>query len=156
MILEADECPDIIPMWIEGYSQVYHEERSFPRPVPRVGKDLNIWIGENVGGKAITNPFLGLRRKWSDLVSRETVDRGLPRPELGTLPESLQHGQEAVELRQECTRVVRDAVLELRRRRGLRDEDPKAGLVDTWREEGGKEGGKEIGKKIDGSVVGDA
>lgn len=154
MILEADECPDIIPMWIEGYSQVYHEERGFPRPLPRIGKDLNIWIGRNVGGEVSMNPFLGLRRKWNDLVHRETVDKGLPQSEFGILPESLQHGREAVELRIECTRVVRDAVLELRRQRGLSDEDPKAGLVETWREEGLEQ--KELGRKDDGSIVGDA
>ena len=85
-------------------------------------------------------------------MQRETFGLDALELELGTLPESLQHGPEAVRLRMECTRAVRDAVLEVRRARGLADEDPKSGLVETWREEGVDK--PETGRKNDGSLVG--
>ncbi|MCJ1374242.1 hypothetical protein MMC20_005474 [Loxospora ochrophaea] len=143
LILEPDECPDIIPMWIEGNDAIMHESRQAPRWVPRVGKWVGIWFGENVRGK-----FGELRGRWRMLVEREEGGRG----EVGVLSERLKFGREAVELRMECTRVVRGEVLRLRRERGLEEEDPKEGLVETWREEGGE--GE--GRMKDGSWVKDA
>ena len=64
------------------------------------------------------------------------------RNELGVLGHKLMYGEEAVELRKECTRRVREAVLEVRRLRGLTDEDPKCGLVETWENEGYKREGR--------------
>ena len=73
--------------------------------------------------------------------------------ELGVLEsEELKYGGEAVELRMDCAMEVRKLVLAVRRDRGLPDEDPKSGRVDTWREEGSK---KE-GQMEDGSWVKDA
>jgi len=71
--------------------------------------------------------------------------------EMGILDEELRCGKEAVELRIECTRRVRQEVLKIRRMSGLPDEDPKEGLVETWREEGMKE----KGRMEDGSLVGE-
>ena len=153
LILEPDECPDIVPMWIEGYEQVYPESRGWPRPVPRAGKDLKVWFGENVAGGDGESVFVELRRKWKALVAKEGMRSGSGNDgnvELGVLNEELKYGREAVELREECTREVRNAVLALRRVRGLPDEDPKAGLVETYWEEGGQ--GE--GKKRDVSWVG--
>ena len=47
---------------------------------------------------------------------------------------------------------VREAVLKVRRQRGLPDEDPKVGLMETYRCEGT---GKREGKMDDGSWVKD-
>ena len=140
LILEPDVCPDIVPMWIEGNDQVMHESREWPRFVPRVAKRCGIWFGENVGGEGST-VFNELRRKWRDLV--EELNRsGAKGLEMGALTEELKYGREAVELREECTRQVRKAVLRVRQLRGLPDEDPKEGLVETWIEEGSKREGK--------------
>ena len=46
---------------------------------------------------------------------------------------------------------IRQEVLKLRISRGLSAEDPKASLVETWRQEGGKD----EGKMADGSWVKD-
>ncbi|KAI4151688.1 MAG: hypothetical protein LQ340_003360 [Diploschistes diacapsis] len=160
LILEPDTCPDIVPMWLEGYEKVYPESRAWLRPLPRAGKDIGVWFGENVAGartEAEGNVFEGLRRRWRGLVERderEARKRGdaVARTELGWLSEGLMYGREAVQLREECTMEVRKAVLRLRRETGLPDEDPKAGLVETWREEGTIRGG---GRMKDGSWVGD-
>jgi monolysocardiolipin acyltransferase len=158
LILEPDECPDIVPIWIEGYEQVYDEERRWPRLVPRLGKRLGIWFGENVAGE-VEGPFAELRRRWKDLVERDRRTRtssneaGVADVEagLGVLSEFLKYGKEAVDLRMECTREVRKQVLNLRRKAGLPDEDPKEGLVETWIEEGGSGGGR----RPDGSTAKD-
>ena len=150
LILEPDVCPDIVPMWIEGNDQIMHESRQWPRFIPRVNNKCGIWFGSNVGGGDGSTIFDELRRKWRELVEKneEMEGRGFA---MGVLSDGLKYGEEAVELREECTRQIRKAVLAVRRKRGLPDEDPKAGLVETWR----AEGGKGTGKMEDQSWVGD-
>ena len=127
-----------------------HENRSAPRWLPRAGKHCGIWFGSKIGGDT-ESPFHELRQRWRKLVEnskgREEADL-----EVGVLNDELKYGPEAVALREECTWQVRQAVSDVRRRRGLPDEDPKAGLVETWREEGDKR----EGKMEDGSLVKDA
>ena len=138
LILEPDECPDVVPMWIEGPQEIMHESREFPRFIPRVGKKVAIWFGENVAGKKPSR-FLELRKRWRDLVEKEGKKYGVSKrneDRLGVLNDELKYGQEAVELRMECAMEVRKEVLRVRRSRGLPDEDPKASLVETWRHEG--------------------
>ncbi|PYH95262.1 tafazzin [Aspergillus ellipticus CBS 707.79] len=140
LILEASECPDVVPIWLEGFDQVMHESREFPRFLPRVGKDVSVTFGQRVDRDAV---FGDMRKRWQDIktkaerVSPETRD--LP---LGVLSDELLYGTEAVELRKEVTKKVRDLVLEVRRSRGHSDEDPKEGLVETWIQEGPKREGK--------------
>ena len=137
-------------MWIEGNNEIYHENRTSPRWVPRAGKKCAVWIGENVGGEK-ENVFHGMRRKWRELVEANKK-KGGGDLDVGVLDDELKYGEEAVALRKECTMQVRREVLAVRRMRGLPDEDPKQGLWETWREEGGKR----EGKMDDGSIVKDA
>ena len=162
LILEPEECPDVVPMWIEGNDEIMHEKRAAPRWVPRVGKRCGVWFGENVGGEGREgNVFHELRERWRGLVEKEERKRrgrkmggggdGEEEMAVGVLSEELKYGAEAVKLREECTMRVRGAVLKVRRERGLPDEDPKEGLVETWR----AEGGKREGQMDDGSLVKD-
>jgi len=148
LILEADECPDIVPIWIEGNEKIMAEDRGFPRPVPRLGQKLGIWFGENVAGQR-ESVFQDLRQKWKRLVQKEEESgRGSGHPD--ELSEELKYGKEAVQLRIEAAKRVREAVLEVRRRRGLPNEDPGASLAETWKVEGGASGN---GRNPDGSIV---
>ncbi len=153
LILEPDVCPDIVPIWIEGNDEIMHEAREWPRFIPRIGKRCGVWFGQNVGGERGqgNDVFHDLRKKWQDIVERNRIRNGARDQERGILDDELKYGSEAVKLREECARQVRAAVLEVRRLRGLPDEDPKEGLVDTWREEGGKR----EGRMEDGSWVKD-
>lgn len=139
LILEASECPDVVPMWIEGFDEIMHESREFPRFLPRPGKNVSVTFGSKVDSDAV---FGDMRSRWQKLKAKaEAVDpqsRDLP---LGVLSEELLNNREAVELRKEVTMKVRTLVLEVRRSRGLPDEDPKEGLVETWLEEGPKREG---------------
>jgi monolysocardiolipin acyltransferase len=143
LILESEPLPTIIPIFIVGTEQVMHENREFPRSSPRPGKKITIAIGEQVDGEKV---FGDLRRKWKRLVNmqkdalrRKGADWNLA---MGELTEGLKYGQEAVDLRKEVTRRVRNEVLKVRRDLGFPDEDPKASLVETWIEEGPKREGR--------------
>ncbi|KAL2047352.1 hypothetical protein N7G274_001373 [Stereocaulon virgatum] len=140
LILEPEVCPDIVPIWTEGYNEIMHENRVAPRWIPRVGKKCAVWIGDNVGGDR-DSVFHELRRKWRKLVE-DNRGKGADSLEIGVLNEDLKYGEEAVALRKECTLQVRREVLAVRRLRGLPDEDPKESLVETYREEGGRREGK--------------
>jgi len=151
LILEAEPCPDVVPMWIEGMDQVMHESRQWPRFIPRPGKDISVTFGDKVDTEAT---FGDLRARWRALIERVKEVKGeAAADEVGILrDDELKYGQEAVELRKECTLRVRKEVLKLRVQQGWPAEDPKASLVETWRQEGDS---KRDGKMQDGSWVRD-
>ena len=149
MILEPPECPDVVPIFIEGNDEVMHESRKFPRFIPRAGKRLTVTFGDRVNTEAM---FGDLRRRWRELRLDEDEQLGVDgRNELGVLGNDLKYGEEAVELRKECTRRVREAVLAVRHSRGHADEDPKCGRAESW----AREGPKREGKMKDGTWVKD-
>ena len=154
LILEAEPLPQIVPMWIDGFSEVMHETRQTPRWVPRAGKTVKVVFGEEVDGERV---FGDLRRKWKNL--RQTVGAAAEEEEdvgaIGVLTaEYLKTSPEAVQLRIECTRRIRREVLKLRRKLGLPDEDPKVELAETWVKEGSSMKKRE-GLMEDGSFVKD-
>ena len=158
LILESEPCPDVMAIWMDGPQQVMNEKRTWPRPMPRVGKDINFWFGEPVNTDKVFGPF---RQRWQDLKSRarrkqlalhkqSESSEELPEGQLGELKDDfLRYSPEAEQLRIDVTMAVRNEVLKVRRMSGLPDEDPKCGLAETWRQEGGK---KE-GEMKDGGVV---
>ncbi|PLB55892.1 hypothetical protein P170DRAFT_443584 [Aspergillus steynii IBT 23096] len=140
LILEATECPDVVPIWLEGFDQIMHESREFPRFLPRPGKEVSVTFGEKVDIEAI---FGESRKRWQELKAKAELAAPETRDQpVGVLSDELLYGREAVELRKEVTKKVRDLVLDVRRSRGLTDEDPKEGLVETWIQEGPKREGK--------------
>jgi len=149
MILESEPLPTIVPIFIDGLQNSMHEERGFPRFLPRIRKNISISFGDPVDGESI---FGELRSRWQTLVKKEMEFLGLNKPlKTGELTEGLMYGNEAIQLRIECTRRVRQQVLKVRRSLGLPDEDPKESLAKTWR----LEGLKQEGKMRDGSWVKD-
>ncbi|KEF52141.1 uncharacterized protein A1O9_11767 [Exophiala aquamarina CBS 119918] len=151
LILEPPECPDVVPMFIEGSDQVMHESRTFPRFLPRFGKDITVTFGHELDVDAT---FGDLRKGWRDLCQEDARANGWDEWDeitLGLVPPSLERHPEAVRLREECTKRVRDAVLAVRRSRGYADEDPKGGVAETW----AKEGPQREGRMDDGSWVKD-
>jgi len=141
LILEPPECPDVVPMFIEGTDEIMHEARQFPRFIPRIGKKVTVTFGRVVNTEAV---FGDLRKRWQELRDEDYAahvqipDTAYPDQALGLLTDTLLHSQEAIELRKECTRRLRQEVLQVRRSRGYPDEDPKAGLAETYLREGPK------------------
>jgi monolysocardiolipin acyltransferase len=151
LILEPTECPDVVAIFIEGTDQVMHESRRFPRFIPRAGKNITVTFGKEVNTEAV---FGDLRKRWRELANEAMRASGWDKWDdslLGLLPSALVDGEEAIELRKECARRVREEVLKVRRSRGLPDLDPKSGLVETW----AREGSKREGRMKDGTWIKD-
>lgn len=72
LILEAEPMPDMVPMFIDGTSEVMHEDRGFPRFVPRAGKKITVAFGDKVDMEAT---FGDLRARWKHLVSEAVAKR---------------------------------------------------------------------------------
>lgn len=131
----------MVPMFVEGVMDVMHEERTFPRFLPRLGRDVDVTFGREVPD----SKWAGFRERWRGL--RVKAGMSWHGDELN---EELMHGDEAQGLRIEVAKILRDEVEKLRMRRGYPEEDPKATLRDTWIEEGSLG----PGRKKDDSVVG--
>lgn len=72
LILEAEPMPDVVPMFIDGTCEIMHEDRTFPRFVPRGGKKVTVAFGDKVDMEAT---FGDLRARWKRLVSEAMVKR---------------------------------------------------------------------------------
>lgn len=166
LILEAEPCPDVLPMWIDGPQHVMDDKRPWPRPMPRPGKDISVSFGDLVDTEQVFEPF---RRKWHDLKNKAKQKKlehsskevqstaSAEKEELGVLnDDDLKYSREAEQLRIDVTLAVRNEVLKVRKTLGLPDEDPKRGFAETFAAEGSRE--KEThrqGEKRDGSIVRD-
>ena len=151
LILEPTECPDVVPIFLEGTDKIMHETREFPRFIPRAFNKVTVSFGKEVDTEAT---FGDLRKKWRDLADADAKERGSAEWSeltLGLVPASLANHPEAIELRKECAKRVRDEVLKVRRSRGYPDEDPKASAAETWI----REGPQREGQMKDGSIVKD-
>lgn len=70
LILEAEPMPDLVPVFIDGTSDVMDENRTWPRALPRPGNKIKVAFGDRVDMEAT---FGDLRARWKALV-RETMD----------------------------------------------------------------------------------
>lgn len=161
LILEAEPCPDVLPMWIDGPQNIMDNERPWPRPLPRIGRDVKVNFGDLIDTEKVFGPF---REKWQALKEKarqrrlQSSIKGSDahvdnKNELGILTDhDLKFGREVEQLRIDVTLAVRNEVLKVRKACGLPDEDPKQGLAETFREEGTQ---ARDGLQKDGSTIKD-
>ncbi|KAM3434594.1 hypothetical protein MY1884_008594 [Beauveria asiatica] len=135
LILESDPAPDFVPMFVDGTQRIMPEDRGFPRFLPRVGNHIRVAIG----APADTDVLFGVyRQRWRRLREQKTE-------------EELRHGPEAVQLRTELAKAVRDEILKMRATLGLpQEEDETAALAETWDKEPNK---RKFKSPVDGSLV---
>ncbi|KAI4670136.1 uncharacterized protein J4E79_000417 [Alternaria viburni] len=146
LVLESEPMPDIVPIFIEGFDNIMHETRTFPRFIPRPFQNVRVTFGEKLDAEEV---FGDLRARWKQMRANEESKGG--KLQVGVLNDALKYSDEAVSIRKECTRRIRQAVLDVRRQRGYPEDDPKNGLAETWLREGpGREG-----HKRDGSITKD-
>ncbi|TLD14317.1 uncharacterized protein PgNI_04762 [Pyricularia grisea] len=159
LVLESGpEPPDVVPMFIDGTDRVMHEDRGFPRFLPRIGRRVRVVFGEPLD---FDLAFGDLKRKWDALVAEAAAAAAsraaaadssrrwiVPFP---AEPVDLEHGDEARAIRVEVAKRIRDEVLKLRRGLGYPDQDPKMGLAETWAREPGV--GYTYKSHVDGSKV---
>ena len=138
--------PDIVPIFIEGFDEIMHETRTFPRFIPRPFKNVRVTFGEKLDAEEV---FGDLRQRWKQMRARAEKAEGAL--EVGILNDTLKYSDEAVSLRKECTKRIRQAVLDVRRQRGYPEDDPKNSLAETWL----REGPEREGRKQDGSITKD-
>ncbi|CAI4219491.1 unnamed protein product [Parascedosporium putredinis] len=115
LLLESDPTPDFVPMFIDGTQRVMAEDRTFPRFLPRIGKDITVAFGDPVDGEG------------PPLAAADPLE-----PPRGVDPAAW---QEVVDVRIETARRVRDQVAALRTRLGYPDDDVKLELAETWKRE---------------------
>ncbi|KEY64312.1 hypothetical protein S7711_06356 [Stachybotrys chartarum IBT 7711] len=135
LILESDPAPEFIPMFIDGTQDIMSEKRTWPRFLPRIGKRFRVVIGQP---SLVEHRFDRHRAAWQKLM--ETGD-----------PELVKNGPEAVQLRVEVAKSVRDEVEKLRVSLGFPpEEDEAAALAETWDKEPNK---RKFQSPVDGSLV---
>lgn len=136
LILESDPAPDFIPMFVHGTQHIMSEERGFPRFLPRIGKTFRMIIGEPTN---VDRMFGREREQWRRLVEKAGD------------PELLKDAPEAVQLRINVAKTVRDEIGKLREQMGLPpEEDDTAALADTWAKEPNK---RKFMSPVDGSLI---
>lgn len=124
------EQPIIVPFFIEGFEQVMHESRVFPRFLPRVGKSIKCTYGRPIEETKI-QPFIDRYKALLDKNSKSS----LMDHKTSSQRESLVGAMDCTEaqlIRTELTKVIRDAVVEVRREAGYPEEHPSAHLADFY------------------------
>lgn len=135
LILESDPAPEFVPMFVHGTQDIMPEDRSFPRFLPRIGNRIRIAIGKPADSEVL---FGAYRQRWRQLAEKKNT-------------EELQHGPEAVQLRVELAKAVRDEILKMRATLGLPNEmDETSALAETWDKEPNK---RKFKSPVDGSLV---
>ncbi|KAI1504268.1 hypothetical protein F5X99DRAFT_373066 [Biscogniauxia marginata] len=143
LILESEPMPDVLPMFIDGTQRIMPEDRGWPRFLPRFGIRFRMAFGELLDTE---KTFGDLRTRWQELVRREK--RVLA---VGELTDELKYGKEAVDLRIEVARRIRDEILKVRRSLGYLDEEPPGfELAETWAKESAK---TKFKSNVDDSLV---
>ncbi|KAJ8124642.1 hypothetical protein O1611_g8997 [Lasiodiplodia mahajangana] len=123
------------------------EDRGWPRAIPRFGVNFRLAFGELIDTEKI---FGDLRAQWRELVKRHDMKTRTPRV-LGELSDELKYGEEAVKIRIEVARRVREEVLKVRRSLDYPDDEPSGfELAETWRSEPAKDKFK---SNVDDSLV---
>ena len=106
-----------------GYDKIMHESRTFPRFLPRVGKDVTMVFGKAVEEKT----WEDFRTEWKGLCKEAGWDGK------SEMPEELKTGERAQDLRIRTTRKVRAEVLRLRREQGWPEEEEDANDPEKYR-----------------------
>ncbi|KAF8423616.1 putative taz protein [Tirmania nivea] len=138
-ILEPPTTPFVIPIFIEGFSDIMHESREFPRFLPRVGKNVKVAFGKPVDAAR----WEDVRGEWGKLCEVH----GFGKSGVGdsqNMPQEMKLGEDAVRLRIETTARVREEVAKLRRELGWPEEEPTAKLVETYKKAGMTKDGKTV------------
>lgn len=156
LILESEPMPDVLPIFIDGTQRIMPEDRTWPRFVPRFPVKLRVAFGDLLDAE---ETFGDLRARWQDLVRRHTRSADPKQQQqqealllpMGELTDELKYGHEAVSLRIEVARRVREEVLKVRRSMGYTDEeDPSYELAETWAREPDK---KRFRSNVDDGLV---
>jgi monolysocardiolipin acyltransferase len=128
LILEPYPAPDLIPMFIDGTQDVYPEARKQPRWLPRIGANIRVTFGRPVD---VDKTFGNVRANWKALAAKFQGQLGEGSNNQDFVDE-LKFGAEAVSMRVEVAKRVREEVQTLRLSAGYGGEDPVFAAAETW------------------------
>lgn len=158
LILESEPTPDVVPMFIDGNQHLMPEDRKL-RLIPRVGARIRVAFGEKVDTE---ERFGDLRQRWKELVNRSRAARRSAKGRagssnvqeeaeaMGELTDDLKYGEEALEIRVEVARRVREEVLKLRQKLRYPEPDPAFAYAETWAKDPDK---KRYKSRVDDSWI---
>jgi monolysocardiolipin acyltransferase len=69
IIMDAEEMPEVIPIWISRFDTLMPESRSWPRLIPRKGGNVSITIG-----KPLTSTIKPLVDEWKKIAQNQRDD----------------------------------------------------------------------------------
>lgn len=128
LLLEPASVPTVVPLFFDGLQEVMHEDRSFPRFLPRPGKKVRIRFGTPMPA----DPLAALRSEWADML------RGRALQDVKDTPEG-------ISLRIRAADIARHAVAQVRRELGFGEESPAAKLAATYRSAERQKQGRQAG-----------
>jgi monolysocardiolipin acyltransferase len=131
MVLEAEPCPDVVPIFVSGFEKIMDEERPDPRWLPRAGANVEIRFGERLQLSKLER----FRERWHQIRAKAAAAAGDAIDKVKVEGnEMLMNGKEAVQLRTELALYLRGEVDKLRRLSGEpEEEDPKMGTAAYWK-----------------------
>lgn len=121
----AGNQPHIVPLFIEGFQNVMHESRTFPRFLPRIGRKVKCTYGEPIDDEKV-KVYVD---RWRALLvkSAEVGKCSIEEVSVDMIDE-----EEADTIRQDLTKVIRDAVVKVRESAGYPPEHPLAHLAEFY------------------------
>lgn len=127
---ETGEQPIIVPLFIEGFDKIMHESRTFPRFLPRIGKQVRCTYGAPID-EAKVQPHIDA---WNALRKTSLEGQGHGKnkcshdddDDAAAAADAWLDGAEAQKIRRDLTKVIRDAVAALRIEAGYPAEHPDA------------------------------
>lgn len=138
MLLEATALsnvqPIVVPMFIEGLQNVMHDSRSFPTFLPRLLRRVRCTYGEPIDDDLIS-PFVLRWRKLTETIDDLPLEKDDAARQDAIL--AVTDGEEARAIRRELTKVLRDAVSQLRIECGYPPEHKQAHLAEFYTSEEG-------------------
>ncbi|KAH6661655.1 tafazzin [Plectosphaerella plurivora] len=147
LVLESNPAPRLVPMFISGFQDIMHENRKKPRWLPRAGANINIVFGDEIDTAEL---FGCARERWRVLVVKSLNSSPTQVGQSDPYPEVLKWGEEAVQLRIEVAKGIREQVNRLRTTAGYPPDDPCRADAESWKADPSD---KHYESPVDGSLV---
>lgn len=121
LVLEAKKPPIVLPIYGDGLQSVFPEDK----PKKALGYEKYVNVRYKVGNQVDESQIRDFRHQWHELAEKFDTS--------GYVPEELQNGQEARQLRSKVAFFLRQEMLKLRSSMGFSDETLDFGLAEYWK-----------------------
>lgn len=138
LILEADECPTVLPIFSHGFEKVIPEDKHEGyKLLKQIGTTVHFGYGKVVDENILEE----FRAKWRALVEKEQqLQQKEPKDALvplTDLTENLKYGPEAQQLRSDLAKYLYNTVGAVREDMGFPPQNPEFAEPEFWKPTGG-------------------